>query len=260
VTVKFWDLVGPTGGILGSLEVEGELAPVFRWSLYGGLWAELRIRAELPIFGWGIGYGPVEVMDLPPWLLAQGPEFDLTITSTEGGEVTLPGEGTFTYLVGEEVYLVAIADDGYQFVSWTGDVDTIANPNSRVTTITMDDHYSITASFAEEEPGLADSRWPKFRQNPQNTGRSPYTGPATPELKWSFTTGGYIRSSPAIVVDGTIYVGSSDGKLYAMNPDGSEKWSFTTGNSVQSSPAIGADGTIYVGSFDGRLYAIGGGA
>ena len=38
-----------------------------------------------------------------------------------------------------------------------------------------------------------------------------------------------INSSPAIGADGTIYVGSEDDKLYAINPDGSQKWAFSTG-------------------------------
>ena len=65
-------------------------------------------------------------------------------------------------------------------------------------------------------------------------------------------------SSPAIASDGTIYVGSWDNKLYALNPDGTLKWSYATGNWVYSSPAIGADGTLYVGSWDNKLYAISG--
>ncbi len=104
--------------------------------------------------------------------------------------------------------------------------------------------------------GLADSPWPMFRQNSLHSGRSLYTGPEMPQLKWSFTTGGVVRSSPAIGADGTIYAGSNDGRVYAMNPDGTEKWSFGTGGWVTSSPAIGSDGTIYVGSRDGRLYAV----
>jgi outer membrane protein assembly factor BamB len=66
-----------------------------------------------------------------------------------------------------------------------------------------------------------------------------------------------VYSSPAVGGDGTIYVGSADGQLYAINPDGSLKWSFPTVSSVISSPAIGGDGTIYVGSYDYKLYAIG---
>ncbi|MDB4816686.1 PQQ-binding-like beta-propeller repeat protein [bacterium] len=74
--------------------------------------------------------------------------------------------------------------------------------------------------------------------------------------KWAFDTGDNVNSSPAIGSDGTIYVGSDDNNLYAINPDGSKKWAFETGDDVWSSPAIGSDGTIYVGSNDNNLYAI----
>ena len=35
------------------------------------------------------------------------------------------------------------------------------------------------------------------------------------------------------------------------------KWIFETGDAIESSPTIDADGTIYIGSNDGKLYAIG---
>jgi outer membrane protein assembly factor BamB len=75
-------------------------------------------------------------------------------------------------------------------------------------------------------------------------------------MKWSFSTGDYVVSSPAIASDGTIYVGSIDNNLYAINPNGSQKWTFSTGDQVGSTPSIGSDGTIYVGSYDNNLYAI----
>jgi outer membrane protein assembly factor BamB len=75
-------------------------------------------------------------------------------------------------------------------------------------------------------------------------------------MKWEFVTGDIVLSSPAIAGDGTIYVGSGDNKLYAINPDGTEKWEFLTGGYIRSSPAIGTDGTIYVGSLDNIFYAI----
>ena len=63
-------------------------------------------------------------------------------------------------------------------------------------------------------------------------------------------------SSPAIGSDGTVYVGSEDNKLYALNgKTGVKLWEFGTGNVVASSPAIGSDGTVYVGSMDNKLYA-----
>jgi outer membrane protein assembly factor BamB len=42
-------------------------------------------------------------------------------------------------------------------------------------------------------------------------------------LKWQFQTGGLVYSSPAIGDDGTIFVGSEDYYLYAVNPDGTLK-------------------------------------
>jgi outer membrane protein assembly factor BamB len=74
--------------------------------------------------------------------------------------------------------------------------------------------------------------------------------------KWTFDTADIVISSPAIADDGTIYVGSNDNKLYAINPDGSLKWEYTTNDRIDASPAIGLDGTIYIGSYDGVLYAL----
>jgi outer membrane protein assembly factor BamB len=56
--------------------------------------------------------------------------------------------------------------------------------------------------------------------------------------------------------DGTIYIGSRDFNLRAINRDGSLKWRSATDGAIDSSPSIGSDGTLYVGSGDGKLYAI----
>ena len=81
-----------------------------------------------------------------------GGQYNLTISSTAGGSVTTPGEGTFTRDAGTVVSLVASAASGYHFVNWTGDVGTIANVNAASTTITMNGGYSVTAVFAEDSP------------------------------------------------------------------------------------------------------------
>jgi parallel beta-helix repeat protein len=104
---------------------------------------------------------------------------------------------------------------------------------------------------------LANTPWPIFGQNLEHTGRSPCdTSHIDGSEKWTFSTGSWVRSSPVIGNDGTIYVGSLDNNLYAINPNGTEKWHFTTGDSVESSPSISNDGTIYMGSYDDNLYAI----
>jgi outer membrane protein assembly factor BamB len=75
-------------------------------------------------------------------------------------------------------------------------------------------------------------------------------------VNWSYSSGGAIYTSPALGSDGTVYFGSDDYKVHAVNPDGTFKWDFETGDVIDSSPAIGADGTIYIGSKDNKLYAI----
>ncbi len=79
-------------------------------------------------------------------------QYSLTISSTTGGSVTTPGEGTFTRDAGAVISLVATAATGYHFVNWTGDVGTIPNVNAATTTITMNGSYSVTAVFAEDSP------------------------------------------------------------------------------------------------------------
>ena len=71
----------------------------------------------------------------------------VTIDSTEGGEVTTPGEGTFTYDPGTVIDLVAEAEEGYKFVNWTGDVDSVNDVDAVQTTVTIHGIYSITANF-----------------------------------------------------------------------------------------------------------------
>ena len=62
-------------------------------------------------------------------------------------------------------------------------------------------------------------------------------------------------SSPA-VAGGVVFVGSYDGKVYALNAStGALIWSYTTGASVFSSPAV-AGGVVYVGSDDRKVYAL----
>jgi uncharacterized protein YkwD len=72
----------------------------------------------------------------------------LSITSTGGGSVITPGEGTFTYGAGAVVNLQAKPQEGYQFTSWSGCVGTVANVTAASTTITASASYSIQANFS----------------------------------------------------------------------------------------------------------------
>jgi len=116
----------------------------------------------------------------------------------------------------------------------------------------------------------APTTWPMFRHDPARTGVSRFAGPGSAELKWSYSLGlQWSYSSPSIVWvdDGgsgydEIYMGSSDGNLYALQ-SGAFDWSYATGGQATSSPAVlwlddggmGYD-EVYFGSDDDTLYAV----
>jgi len=94
-------------------------------------------------------------------------------------------------------------------------------------------------------------------------------------IGWSVNTYDPVNS-PAIGADGTIYLPSMSGDVYAYSSTGTELWDYSglyaTGSlgigplgptyvigslSMDTSPAIGKDGTVYVGDSYGHLFAIG---
>jgi len=123
----------------------------------------------------------------------------------------------------------------------------------------------LSLVFVTAGPPAPNGLWTMFRGGPQRTGLGGGSG-ATGTLLWEFDTaytglqyGPIVESSPAIGKDGTVYVGSRDDKVYALDgKTGQRKWAFKTGDDVTSSPAVAADGTVYVGSWDMRLYALDG--
>lgn len=75
------------------------------------------------------------------------------------------------------------------------------------------------------------------------------------DVQWTFATGGAVRSTP-VVHNGTMYVGSADGHLYALDQrTGAEKWRFATGGAVMSSVTV-EGGLVLVSSRDNVLYAV----
>lgn len=82
----------------------------------------------------------------------------LTISSTEGGQVTTPGEGTHAYDAGTVVNLAAEAEEGYRFAGWAGAVDTIGDVTAAETAITMQGDYTIRANFEEVSPAPVNRR------------------------------------------------------------------------------------------------------
>lgn len=97
-----------------------------------------------------------------PWQEGEVTKLDLIITSTPppepmnslntsstgGGHVETPGEaGPYYYPPGFDAPLLAVPDDCFVFVEWTGDIGTIGNATAAENFITMSDNYTIVANF-----------------------------------------------------------------------------------------------------------------
>src|SRR5436190_23171572 len=81
-------------------------------------------------------------------------------------------------------------------------------------------------------------------------------GATMPARIHSFTIRVGFQSSPA-VVDGVVYTGCRDAKLYALDAtEGKEKWKFDNALScVITSPAV-VDGKVYFATSDSSLYHV----
>jgi len=104
---------------------------------------------------------------------------------------------------------------------------------------------------------VANPQWSAFKNGTDRTGRTDRIGPQTNHVAWQHVLNHPGIQSPAVIAhDGTVYVGSVVGVLYAFRPDGSVKWSTKLSKfEITAAPAIGADGTIYVAAENEDLHA-----
>jgi outer membrane protein assembly factor BamB len=93
--------------------------------------------------------------------------------------------------------------------------------------------------------------WPVFRHDFSGSGRADYVGADVSALKWVFTTGANVYSSPVLGQDGRVYIGSTDGRIYCLDSAGAPIWSFDTKGTVKyAAPAVASDGTIYATAYN----------
>ncbi len=78
----------------------------------------------------------------PIWV-EEIPEHTLTLNQAGSGTLT-PGAGTHTYLYGDVVTLQAVANPGWHFAGWSGDLSGLDTP----TTLTIDGNKTVTATFS----------------------------------------------------------------------------------------------------------------
>jgi outer membrane protein assembly factor BamB len=117
------------------------------------------------------------------------------------------------------------------------------------------------------EGGQAVGGWPTHAHDAANTGHAPANVGPTGAVarRWQFRAAGEGSSAPT-VVDGTVYVGSPDGYVDALEAaDGTRQWRTDLLTDVrpddrnffevESAPTV-VDGTVYVGSPEEDVYAL----
>jgi outer membrane protein assembly factor BamB len=104
--------------------------------------------------------------------------------------------------------------------------------------------------FGCDDGRLGADRWAQFHADGPSQGFTGVHSTYALQPKWTADVGRVTHSSPSIGEDGTLYVGTVDGKLIAVDSDSGEiKWSWMSpkpDSMILSSPAVGEDGNIYI--------------
>lgn len=119
----------------------------------------------------------------------------------------------------------------------------------------------VTVTGATAGAGLATASWPKARGDARNTGNIGNGAGAvgTGQIVREFALGGTVAAEPTVGPDGTLYVATQDGKLYAFDTaTGAQKWVWDSGSpfSIFGAPAVGANGLVYVAAGFNGLVAL----
>ncbi len=101
-----------------------------------------------------------------------------------------------------------------------------------------------------------ESSWPMFMHDISYLGTSTDAALRPPlSLVWKFKTGGPVDSSP-VVADGTVYVGSNDHSLYALDArKWGLKWEFKAEERIITAPTV-YEGAVYFSARNNKVYAL----
>jgi eukaryotic-like serine/threonine-protein kinase len=124
-----------------------------------------------------------------------------------------------------------------------------ADVTTAVDSISGEEYSTVNQIWA-----ISTTNWSMFRRDPEHSGVG-QSGPANLTLRWNFTAGGAVISSPT-VANGIVYFGSQDKNIYAVDArSGGFVWKFPTGGRIESSPAV-VNGRVYTGADDGNVYCL----
>ena len=98
--------------------------------------------------------------------------------------------------------------------------------------------------------------WHTFMHDLGFSGASPDKSIAPPlELLWKFKTGGPLHASP-VIANGILYIGSTDGKLYALDAkQWGIRWVFDAGDAIRYSATV-LGNRVYFSARNNKVYAL----
>ena len=112
----------------------------------------------------------------------------------------------------------------------------------------------LSAHSRADDLTVVRAEWPLFRGNAHQTGVSANSLPKELEIRWTFKTKDGMESTAALVGN-TVYVGSNDEHLYALDLDtGKEKWKYKA--APFKAPVSVWKGLVYVGDSDGIFHCV----
>ncbi len=215
-------------------------------------------------------------------------EYDVTLTVSDGGS---SASTTRTVTVREPVVEQRWAFDASDAVQSSPTIVTDESGTRTVFVGSSDGTVSALDAATGDpvwrfETGGAVQSSPAVLDVPGTAGRTVFVGSsdgnvyaldaATGEKRWQFEAGSRVTSSPTVIGDavgdrespaegGTVFVGSSDGTVSALNAaTGDPVWRSETGGAVRSSPTVASvpagDGSterrVFVGSNDDEVVAL----
>jgi peptide/nickel transport system permease protein len=101
-----------------------------------------------------------------------------------------------------------------------------------------------------------DHLWGSERGDPYGTYWPGSPGPTHPRIKWQHQIPDGFSGGPVVAANHIIYIGTNNGHLLALNPDGSTLWDISLPEIPVGSPALSTEGVVYIGNQNGGLMAI----
>lgn len=98
--------------------------------------------------------------------------------------------------------------------------------------------------------------WVTERHDPYGTLQADTPGLKDPKIGWTFEDADGFSGGPVIAADGTVYIASKNGALFALDAGGQLKWQVALNVTPVRSPALGPDGHVYVSDKSGGLSAV----